>query len=274
MTIPSATPVFIYTALACEAKPLLEYFKLKKITDISVFSVYSGHNIHLIVTGLGKNAMAAAVAYSQALLTPTLTPIMLNIGIAGHKDAALGALYLVDKNTDTDSLKTYYPPIVFKPPCPTSSLQTSAQAQLSYAQAALYDMEASAFYETAARFTYGELSHSLKIISDNRLNPADNLQPNQVSGLIATHVALFAGIIAQLRALADQLDKPINIDYAALIQQFHFTVTEQLQLKHLLARWAVISAQPLPELPLSECRRGKDVLRWLDKQLSQLDFYL
>ena len=78
--------IFIYTALPCEAKPLVEHYNLKKDVTVQPFAVYLNHEICLTVTGLGKSAMAAGVAYTQALFAAVEYPVMLNMGIAGHKN--------------------------------------------------------------------------------------------------------------------------------------------------------------------------------------------
>ncbi len=134
MMHPNTHKIFIYTALPCEAKPLVEHFGLKKDVSVRPFAVYLSHDICLTVTGLGKSAMAAGVAYTQALFASVEHPVMLNIGIAGHKDHPLGGLFLIDKIIDVDSQKSYYPSLNVTPPCPTGSIQTSSKPQLNYDQ--------------------------------------------------------------------------------------------------------------------------------------------
>lgn len=218
--------------------------------------------------------MSAGIAYSQALFGEQTPAVMVNIGVAGHQHFAVGDIYLADKCIDVDSQKRHYPPILFQPPCPTSLLQTAAKAQMDYGMDALYDMEASAFYETAARFTTSELIHSLKIISDNQLAPANNLQAPQVSAYIAAQLATIEALILSLQTLASPLAATEMPNYAELSQQYHFTATEQIQLKSLLSRWAVLTSDPVPELPALPNQRGKDFLRWLEQQINQLGLYL
>ncbi len=63
-------------------------------------------------------------------------------------------------------------------------------------------MEASAFYETAVRFSSSELILCLKVISDNQLSPVENIQPKQVAALIAAHLATVESLLARTVALA------------------------------------------------------------------------
>ncbi len=270
--------IFIYAALPCEAKPLVEHFKLKKDTAVQPFAIYFNKDTCLTVTGLGKSSMAAGVAYSQALFGSAPHPVLVNIGIAGHKHHAVGGLFLVDKITDIDSQKSYYPPLVFMPPCPTANVQTVSRPQLNYDREHLCDMEASAFYETAVRFSTGELIHCLKVVSDNESSPAENIQPKQVAQLIAAHVAAIETILAELSHLATLITAPESKLFGELTQRYHFTVSEQGQLKNQLSRWAALSRNQAPEFETlfdqAQLHKGKDVLAWLDRQINNIEFSL
>ncbi|HEY8097789.1 MAG TPA: hypothetical protein VIE65_17120 [Methylobacter sp.] len=274
MMQPNPPRIFIYAALPCEAKPLVEHFKLKKDTTIQPFAVYLNQDICLTVTGLGKSAMAAGVAYSQALFGSAEHQVLVNIGIAGHKHHAVGSLFLIDKITDVDSQKSYYPPLVFTPPCATANIQTVSRPQLVYDREHLCDMEASAFYETAVRFSTGELIHCLKVISDNESSPAENIQPKQVAVLIAAHIAGIETLLAKLSRLATLITAPELRLFEELTQRYHFTVSEQGQLKNQLSRWAVLTDTQVPEFNETQLHKGKDVLSWLDQQINEIEFCL
>jgi adenosylhomocysteine nucleosidase len=262
--------IFIYTALPCEAKPLVEYFKLKKRVDVQPFAVYVQNDICLTVTGLGKSAMAAGVAYTQALFAGLENAVFINIGIAGHRDYAIGGLYMADKITDMDSHRHYYPPLIGKALCPSHAIKTSSSPQLNYDHAELCDMEASAFYETATRFSTGELVHCLKVISDNQLSPANMIQAKQVSLLIADHLATIEALLAQSLALAELIITPTIPLFEQLIQSYHFTVSAKTQLKTQLTRWAVLTDnRPLP-IDNAQLTNTKDVLLWIEQQIKQV----
>jgi nucleoside phosphorylase len=266
--------IFIYSALPCEAKPLVEHFNLKKVVNIQPFAVYVQDEICLTVTGLGKSAMAAGVAYTQALFNAVENPVLINIGIAGHQDYPIGGLYLVNKITDVDSHKNYYPPLITKALCPSCAIQTSSTPQLNYDHADLCDMEASAFYETAIRFTSSELSQCLKVISDNQLSPAINIQAKQVNVLIAAQLATIDAFIKQIVTLAELLVTPDNLLFDQLTQRYHFTASTEMRLKSQLAWWAVLTNnQPLPINAL-QLNNAKDLLRWLEQQISQVAVFL
>ena len=269
-----AHKIFIYTALPCEAKPLVEHFDLKKDVSVQPFAVYVNHDICLTVTGLGKSAMAAGVAYTQALFAKVEHPVILNIGIAGHKDHLLGDLFLIDKIIDIDSQKSYYPSLIFTPPCPTGSIQTSSKPQLNYESAHLCDMEASAFYETAVRFSSSEFILCLKVISDNQLSTVENIQPKQVSALIAAHLATVESLLSRTATQAELITTPDPRLFEHLIQRYRFTVNERMQLKNQLSRWNVVTNHQSLDFDETGLRSAKDVLHWLDQRINNTDFYL
>lgn len=265
---------YFFTALPCEAKPLINHYQLKKELDSTVFAVYRNKYITLTVTGLGKSAMAAGVAYSLALFPCTTVPILLNVGIAGHCSHQLGSVFVVDKMTDQDTGRSFYPQLVSKPPCLTHSLITVSQPQLEYPSKSLYDMEASAFYEIAARFSSSELIHCIKVISDNKTNPITDIRPAQVSQLIFSALPLMDSYSQQLGALAKLTQSAVITHYTEVISQWRFSSSEKLQLKSLLSkRGILIKDRPLDLSSLSATPAlGKFVLQYLSKEIDALEF--
>jgi len=124
------------------------------------------------------------------------------------------------------------------------------------------------------RFSTGELIHCLKVISDNELSPAENIQPKQVEALIAAHVATIETLLKELSRLAALITAPEPDRFEQLIQRYHFTASEQGQLKNRLSRWAVLTNNTIPELDESQLHKAKDVLSWLDRQINKLEFSL
>ena len=270
----NACKIFIYTALTCEAKCFIDHFNLKKDVTVRPFSVYLNGEICLTVTGLGKHAMAAGVAYTQALFADVENPVMLNVGIAGHEYHPLGGLFLIDKIIDNDTRKSYYPSLIFAPSCPTGSIKTSSTPQFSYEQQHLCDMEASAFYDTAIRFSSIEFIFCLKVISDNEASSIENIQAKQVSALIAPHLAKVKSILFHAAAMAETINEPECSHFERLTELYHFTVNERVQLKNQLSRWNVVTSHQPLEIDETGFNTGKDVLRWLNLRINHTDFYL
>lgn len=258
---------YFFAALPCEAKPLISYFKLKKEHSITAFTIYRNANITLTVTGLGKSAMAAGVAYTLALFPAQSLPALLNIGIAGHRSYELGSVYAAEKITDQETGRKHYPQWVITPPCPAHTLITVAQAQPGYATDALYEMEASAFYEIATRFSSSELIHCIKIISDNTHNPSTQIKPALVSQWLMDALPLIDKIRQQLTQLASLNQSSDTPYYAEIIVQWHFTSSEKIQLNRLLSkRTILIKDQPL-DLTAMLQTSAKEVLNSLREEL-------
>lgn len=263
---------YFFVALPCEAKPLIAHFKLKKELSISAFSIYRNAQISLTVTGIGKSAMAAGVAYSLALFPGSSLPVLLNIGIAGHSRHPLGSIFSADKIVDQDSGRSYYPQLVARPPCPTQTIITVAKPQLDYPSASLYEMEASAFYEAAIRFSSSELIQCIKIISDNKSNPTEHIKAAQVSDWIQGALPIIEKYTQQLSQLA-QLNKSVEKNhFNEITAQWRFSSNEQLQLKSLLNKRAILIQHKTLDLTDLPSGSGKLVLNYLRKEIDEQAF--
>src|SRR5436853_5329305 len=87
-------------ALHCEAKPLIQHLKLKKIVDQSLpFPVYlnPSKTIHLVIAGVGKIRMATATAFLFCFTGAKPYSSFLNIGIAGSTQFKIGELVFANK---------------------------------------------------------------------------------------------------------------------------------------------------------------------------------
>lgn len=266
--------VFVFTALSCEAKPLIRHWRLKKHPVKHPFEIYSDDERVVVVTGLGKVAMAGAVAYTLALFSGYSYPLLLNIGIAGHGWHGLGTLYLADKIVDAETGKKSYPQFPFTSECKTATVTTQASPATGYGEDCLYDMEASAFYEIASKFSTSELVHSLKIVSDNAKSPLEAISVNLVDGWISEHLETFDNIVERLGNGRQLLpDEEFDI-YGQLLGQFHFTVSNAVKLKLLLQRWKLLMPDRLLNPNLVDAKNAKEWIGWLEKQLGATEFYL
>ncbi len=262
--------VCIATALHCEAGPLIERYRLKRRLDISAYQYYQGEGMALIVSGIGKVAMAGAVAYAQAQQRANHPSIWLNIGIAGHPRLPVGEARVIHKIGD-ESGRCWYPPLVAKPPCATDAVLTVTKPLPHYPGNVLYDMEASAFYETAVRFVTGELVQSFKVVSDNLENPAGKLKKQQVSDLIAAQLASLEAWMERLRALATDLtESPLPL-LDEIHQRWHLTAQERHQVAQWLRRWQSLAPGQTPgprDLPAAN--NARQLIHWLQQQVEAL----
>ncbi len=129
--------IFIVTALDCEARPLIQHYKMRRCQQFKPFPLYQGDNISLVVSGIGAtNAMLATATLAgmnagqsvdshtgmpmthprqpNRSVNSTPNPIIarvpgsqipevawLNIGIGGHQHYAIGSAFLAHKVTNS-----------------------------------------------------------------------------------------------------------------------------------------------------------------------------
>ena len=255
----------LVTALAAEARPLIERYRLAKIE--ADFPLYRGDGLQLIVAGVGRVCAAAATAY-LAGRTPARPLAWLNIGIAGHGSLAVGTPLLAHKITDGRTV--YYPAFPFRPPCATSPVHTVDRPETSYRDGIAFDMEAAGFWPTACRFASAELVHCLKIVSDNPDHPADHLDAAALGKLLAEHIDLVDRLQTLIAPLAQSLAPGQQAPpfYAAALQRWRFTTTQQHQLRRLLHQWRALAPEESPwdgaQAPLQS---GGDALHFLRQRL-------
>lgn len=165
--------IYIVTALAQEAIPLIQHFKLKKDLSHTKFDIYRSDMIKLIVSGTGKLKSAVATTYLLLKEPPKKSDKILNFGICGsglekHKS---GQIFLINKIEDLNSGKTYYPEILFSHLLPEAGIITHEKpvikSKTNPSTAGLVDMEVSGFYESANTFVQSHNIIILKVVSDH-----------------------------------------------------------------------------------------------------------
>ncbi|KAF3982021.1 MAG: 5'-methylthioadenosine/S-adenosylhomocysteine nucleosidase [Methylococcales symbiont of Hymedesmia sp. n. MRB-2018] len=270
----SNSQIFIFVALTCEAKPLIQFFDLKKDSSVHLFSIYKNQNMVLTVTGVGKVAMASAMAYSLALFNLCLKPVVLNIGIAGHKTEETGGLYRAMKIIDGDTNNVHYPPIVSKNTTETSVLITVSKPAKQYKADLLYDMEGSAFYQTAIRFSSSELVQCIKIVSDNERSPIECINAKRVFQWVNDQMQAIDKEINALITLSETFKSIEPDSYLQIIDHWHFTVSSQIKLKALLLRWQVLSPNTQFVFHKEDIKNSKELIKKLETDLNRLSFFL
>ncbi len=271
----SAHPTLMFfCALPCEAKPLIEHYALKKHPITAPFSLYVNNDICLTLSGLGKVNMAAAIAFTLATFPATSTPVLLNIGIAGHRHQPLGKHFLANKIMDRQqSSLCFYPQwqgstsaYEFLP------LITLDEPSEEYNEQDMFDMEASAFYQIAVKFSTLELIHCIKIISDNAQHSTVQINAKQVSEWGSQNITAIANIAADLLSIRSQLLATEHPQLTEILKRYHFSTTTRQQLAQSLQRWHTLTDGK--DIPLDQLNfnNGKQLLRWLNQQ--DLPFHL
>ena len=194
--------IHLVLATHTEAKPIIAYFKLKRLMHISEYQVFinKDKNISLTISGIGKIFSACSVIFTYSLFKKQRNNIWINIGIAGHNDLKIGEIILVNKINDLSSKKSWYPSIVFNHSFKVQNCNTYDKPNFKYTKN-LHDMELSGFYSSANKLSYCELIQSLKIISDNKELKINFKEREKISDLIKINIASIEKVILILSKL-------------------------------------------------------------------------
>lgn len=262
-------------ALKCEARPLIEHYRLRHIADADVFPCYSSpdNGLTLTISGPGKLNAAAATAYTHGWFNCRKTDVWLNIGIAGHRSADIGQPLLAHRIVDNGSGQTWYPQIIFTPPCSTAPLKTLDRPSTVYEET-LFDMEAAGFYATASRFGTSELLQVLKVVSDNAGFPAVKPDEKFFSALIENQLPVVDRIVRIIISLSAELEVPHQIPpyYDDCLQRWHFSRYQQHVLMSLLKRWQILQPDADPIADSAEIKQGREFLTALAQRLDATNF--
>ena len=202
--------ITIYCALYAEAQYLIQHYELKKATESRHFQIFFNEKrkIRLVITGVGKLNATVAMAEISTIYPPAEEDLMVNYGSCaaegmlmpgegkggGGACVSLGSIIMVNKLTDAESGRTFYPDMIYRHPFTEGEVKTSvhvytadegtrdeeqmkmeAAGQTVQNEGAMraettgqtvHDMEAVAFYE-AGNFYYGPHQMIfLKVVTD------------------------------------------------------------------------------------------------------------
>ncbi len=286
----------LLVALMAEARPLIHHFDLSGLPPIAGFRCYGNESITLLVTGSGVVSMASGVtalglmgrSFADDLGTAALRGsdcsfgphTWINSGIAGHRNLPVGTLVLASKITDQASGRSWYPPQVaeismLRPVVRRPEMETVPAAVETYPQQAVVEMEASGFYPTACRFGSGEQIHLLKVISDNREQPATRLNEADVAQLMAMLLSPLEQLMAESERLPVAANQfaPVTQQLTAAAEQFtgrwRFTVSQRRRLQQLLNDGQCLTGELLQPAGFAELRSTKALLAALEDEIDQ-----
>ncbi|MBT8148200.1 MAG: hypothetical protein KJN90_15180 [Gammaproteobacteria bacterium] len=263
-------PVNLIVALSCEARPLIQRFKLKQNKNIAGLRLYSnGDGVNLMVSGVGKLATATACGYlagSQGAgqrESRSSEAGWLNIGIAGHRTLQVGEGALVHKVTDRSSGRVRYPPMVLKVQCPTTSVITVEHPETEYGEDSAYDMEASVFTDTAGRFATSELIQIFKVISDNPRHSVEAVTEQRISQWIEGQLDCIENIVSQMLDFVAEYNGiyAVPADYFELARLVRLTASQRTQLQSVCRRYYALGGESLiDQLDGKQPRSAKEML--------------
>ncbi|MGD2170639.1 MAG: hypothetical protein PVI79_13660 [Gammaproteobacteria bacterium] len=221
-------------ALHCEAKPVIDYYRLRKSADDRAFDIYRGDETICIVSGPGKLASASACSWVAADCAEHTALAWFNLGIAGTAEHEIGSAFRLHKVVDADSGNRYYPVAAATTEFTGGECLTLGRPSYDYREDCLFDMEASGFMHAALYFSSAELVRAVKVISDNRRRQCGN-DRQQVSDLIHGHIREIAGEAEALAGVARaqaSLEAPSE-SWRRLLGLAHFSQTQKNRLRVL-----------------------------------------
>ena len=266
--------ITIMVALHCEAKPIIDAYRLKKkFAKPFDYYVDSAQGVELVITGIGALAMAAAVGWVGANQTDWLDSdnqdkprAWLNVGTAGHTTRNVGDIFLVHGAGDEVQQRCHYPSLVAKWAGQTDAVLSVSVPSSEYPGGAAVDMEAYAYFTSALRFSDSELVQSLKVVSDNQEFGFELLDAAKLTALITDNIATIQSFIEALQAV---IPNPFNVtfDFDALFQ-LRGTHSQRLQVRELAQKLQVMKKIESTKNGLAQCTNLKEVVNLLRSELA------
>ena len=192
--------IHLICATSKEAKPLIDLYRLKKDRESDQFQIFRNENKSLTISKIGKIYSAMSVTYTYNRFGANKNQVWINFGLAGHKTFRIGELFYVDKIIDNDTDIQNFPYVHESVNLRMNTCRTFSKPN-KYLDDNLSDMECSGFFDAANFFSSKELIHSLKIISDNKINSIDFNNGELIYDIINKKINLISGFIEEIESL-------------------------------------------------------------------------
>lgn len=292
--------IYIFTALYCEAHPLIRIFELVRNHEQNHFQVFENKDAGIILTVTGAGSIKAAVAVSSIGTGYGIRQedFLINIGTCGNlaEDVCTdftGKIYLCNKITEKATGRTFYPDILFCHEFYENEIVSSEKTvcrgfegnnipiPAGCGQHGLADMEAAAVYQAGAYFFAPHRMSFLKIVSDNG-NP-ENVTAERVEELVERNAEQIMNYIQRLQEWCrteSRAAEPVNEEEKAwlekvysdmhcsdtmkamLNQHVHYCILTGKDYKHIIQEYYLQG-----KLPCSSKREGKLYFEELRKRL-------
>ena len=228
--------IHFIVATSSESKLIIKKLKLKKIKPSSGFDFFYNDNFSITITGLGKINSALGVAHTFFKFKGLSNNIWINIGLAGHKYLKVGDICTINKITDNETKKIFFP-FVNKFKMQNQECLSVGIQRKSYSSK-VYDMESFGFYQSACKYSSKELLQIVKIISDNQFESIDFKNKEVVYNTILNHKKLIIELCSFMLNLKKEFyptsNEIIENEFNNLFTKIKFTFTEREQMKALL----------------------------------------
>lgn len=258
-----AADVAIVCALRCEADPVIERFSLSPRGD---GSIWFGDRVTLARSGAGADAAAAAVERLTAHTDDA--SCWINLGCAGGQ-GPLGELVAAHRVSAAGCAESWYPQFPFPVVEPTVDVCTVASVEAGYPDPErVYEMEAAGFYRRALRRASLERVQVLKVRVDGPDHPVERLSATSISAAVAARAEAIGAWVERLAAIAATVRarRPDSAIIDAYLEWRRFSVSQQVQLRRILARLRALSIE-IPPVARLDAGDAAAVLRQLGRRL-------
>ena len=242
--ISESVLVTLVVALPAEAGPLKNFFQLKPLRATNnVFQ--SDQGIRLLVTGVGRKNLNQSFARSDfAKESQQVSPAWLNIGIAGHRELAVGEMMVANKISCAVSAQPSFPTPVLSANH-YGEVLTVDEPELTYPQNAAYDMEAHAFWDMALNYGMLDLIQCCKLISDNPHGGVEKITTAVIDEIFCAASYEIRQHVDLLRNLAYEQQHLMSDPalYLEIADRIHLNVNQALQIRRLCQRFVTLNRE-------------------------------
>ena len=252
--------ITFFTALYPEAKGLIEHFHLKQNNSETLYQLFEGEQVRLVITGAGMiSAATAAARHFANYPSDSAQDLAVNLGIAGLSSANTefhtGDLFLVSKITESITGRTYYPDLLYRHTfrmLPLITVPTVCNDNSTFVETVLIDMEASALYQALLPHISPDRMFFFKAVSD--IPGETGNTPVVPAQLLAPHIPT---ILSFLDRIHQHLQSSAFAEPALTANEalFVYTIKEQLPMTEAMARdferllsYAKLSHKPLEHI--------------------------
>lgn len=186
-------------ALPPEAKPINRHLGLLRDNRHKQHRLYRNGNISLVISGPGIDAANAATEWLHCINQQRKNDIWINLGIAGHPTHPTGEIFLANRIKNMQNGQCWSLQTRDNFPCLSEQVVSVQQPDTNYGMDALVEMEAAGFYHSALKHTRADHIYCLKVVSDNRKQPAKMLNGKIVSNLIQKHMNTLDALITIIK---------------------------------------------------------------------------
>ena len=265
-------PYFCWVvALKAEAQPLICMLNLKSFSNELNFPIYTNAKTKhaLIISGVGTVKSAVAATYLKIVCNVKSFAAWINFGIAGYYSEPVGQIIQAVKVSDLARNKSYFPGVRLTKTIAAAPLYTVVQAEKTYSQPALFDMEAAGFCEIVPSFCCNELIFVFKVVSDTPKTSVETVSKKQITKLIFQNTEKINELIIEISHIVeserDRLCTPKEV--FSCLEMYHFSATNRHKFLQVYRKWKTAFPERLLLDTSKSASSAKELVYSLENEL-------